>query len=266
MSLQANWRKKKSPHVDFLFELLLIACDGLGARLCIVKRLQLILCGRWLGDCRLMKLNLLVLLSLRIDYDLLPLLRHWILNHNLVPASHLMGLRDDLNLRVEWQLMLLRPHVRVDDELLNLRGRAVEDWWWLVHGDVCDKTSRNRLHVLSVLLVGFLFNFGEFVFRVFLGELDGLRLVVNGLRWSLLDDVRRRDHECSVTLNGDVLLTVHTCLKYLLLWLEHVLNCLQLGHVCNLISRRQILQLVLLLRGSLIQDVLLSLNLNICWL
>lgn len=171
-----------------------------------------------------MKLYLLVLMSLRIDDDLLPLLRHWILNHNLVPASNLVGLRDDLNLRVEWQLVLLGPHVRVDDELLNLRRRTVEDWRWLIHGDVCDKTSCHRLHVLSVLLFGFLLHFGELILGLFLGELDGLWLVVNGLRWSLLDDVRGWDHECSVALNGDVLLTVHTCLKYLLLRLQHVLN------------------------------------------
>lgn len=206
-----------------MFELLLVA-DDLGIRLCTLKGLDLMLGGRWLGNCRLMELYLLVLLTLGIDNNLLSLLRYWALNHNLVPAPNLVRLCDDLDLGVEWQLMLLRPRVRIDDELLNLRGWAVENRRWLIHGDVCDQTGGYRLHALSVFLLGFLFHFRELVFSVFLRQLDGLWLVEHSLWWGLLDDVWGRNHECSVALDSYVLLTVGTSLKYLLLRMQHVLD------------------------------------------
>lgn len=90
-----------SPHVYFLLELLLVA-DNLGVWLCTLKGLHLMLAGRWLRNRRLVELYLLVLLSLRIDDNLLALLRYRVLNHNLVPAPHLVWLRHDLDLRVEW--------------------------------------------------------------------------------------------------------------------------------------------------------------------
>lgn len=254
---------RKASYVDLLLELLLEA-DTLMARLHLS-------CRWWrLCDCRLVKLNLLVLLTRLLGIEGGDDLLARVLNDNLVAAPELLRLRDNLDL-----LLLLRPGVGVNDKLLDLllralllvvdlRWRAVENGRRLVQRDVGNDPSCHLVGFSTFLL-----HLGDLVFDVFLVESDRRRCVED-LGRILLNDVGRRNHERCVALHRDELLTVGARLENaldLLLRLNHVLDCLHLRGVCDLVGGWNILQLVLL-SGSLVQmqnllAAVSTLNLNI---
>lgn len=275
-------RVRHSTHVNLLLELLLKA-DVLVVGLNVVHLRR----RRRLRDRRLMELNLLELLAALLRVERRDHLLAGILDDDFVAASNRLWLRDDLNLRVHrelLQLLLLRPTVGVDDELLDLMLRAlllIENLWrrtcqrrrWLIDRDVGDNPRCHLLEVLIVLLVvtAVLLHLHSFVLRVVGVERDRRRCVEDGLRLVLLDDVGRRNHKRRVTLHGDELLAVGAGLQdslNLLLRLDDVLDGLHLRRAGDLVGRRDVLQLVLLGRRLIeMQNLLLAvraLDLNVC--